>query len=57
MTDEAALQRIIRYNDFEHDPLSRQGCRDNPPFAPTNAPADRSDLADVSQRGGEGAGL
>jgi hypothetical protein len=47
--NESGLARIIRYNDFEHDPLSRQGCGQNPPYAPTNAIADRSDLALVSE--------
>lgn len=45
VVDEAGFRRIMRYNNFKHDPLSGQGCGVNPPYAPANAIADRSDLA------------
>lgn len=43
-TDEAAFRRLVRYNDFTHDPISRQGCTADPPFSAENAIAARDDL-------------
>ena len=44
MTDEAAFRRLVRYNNFTQDPISRQGCTGNPPFSAENAIAARDDL-------------
>jgi len=35
---------ILRYNDFKHDPDSRQGCGANPPYDAQEAIASRGDL-------------
>jgi hypothetical protein len=35
---------ILRYNDFKHDPDSRQGCGANPPYNAQEAIASRGDL-------------
>ena len=29
VTDEAAFRKLVRYNDFQHDPISRQVCHVN----------------------------
>lgn len=42
VTDLDAMQAIMRYNDFTHDPLSRCNC--TPPYSGENAIASRSDL-------------
>lgn len=47
VVDEATLRRIMRYNKFQTDPLSTQGCGAHPPSSATNAIADRSDLNDA----------
>ena len=39
-----AMKRIMRFNDFEHDPLSRCNC--TPPFDPGSAISARFDLGD-----------
>jgi hypothetical protein len=44
VADEAAFRRLVRYNDYTHDPISRQGCSGNPPFSAENAVAARDDL-------------
>lgn len=44
VVDLASMQRVIRYNEFKTDPLSRLGCGSSPPYSATNAIADRSDL-------------
>lgn len=51
-SDEAGVRRLIRYNDFEHDPLSTLGCGAHPPYSPVNAIADRSDLG-VKRKDGD----
>lgn len=45
MVDQAGFQRLIRYNDFTHDPLATQACEGrNPPYSAENAIAARDDL-------------
>lgn len=44
VVDLPSMQRVIRYNEFKTDPLSRLGCGSAPPYSATNAIADRSDL-------------
>ncbi len=44
VSNESAFQRLIRYNDYTHDPISRQGCTGNPPYSAENAIAARDDL-------------
>lgn len=41
---ELDFRRLIRYNDFTHDPFSRQACTGNPPYSAENAIAARDDL-------------
>jgi hypothetical protein len=43
VVDEASLVALMRYNSFQSDPLSVQGCADNVPSA-SNAIAERGDL-------------
>jgi Phospholipase B len=38
------MARIMRYNDYTQDPLSRMDCRKNPPYSATEAIASRGDL-------------
>jgi len=45
ITDLDGMRRVMRYNEFKTDPLSRLGCGSNPPYSPANAISDRSDLA------------
>jgi len=42
--DAAAFERLMRYNNFTEDPLSRQGCSGNPPSSAENAISARDDL-------------
>ncbi|GJP55433.1 hypothetical protein CLOM_g14382 [Closterium sp. NIES-68] len=42
VVDVASLQRLMRYNDFKHDPLSACNC--TPPYSAENAIAARGDL-------------
>ncbi|RYG55878.1 hypothetical protein EON66_04250 [archaeon] len=49
VVDEATLRALIRYNDFEHDPLAIQGCLDNKPSG-SNAIAERGDLTPKSYK-------
>ena len=44
VTDEAGFKKLMRYNDFQHDPLSTVGCGTSPPFSAENAIAARDDL-------------
>lgn len=45
VVDQAGFQRLIRYNDFQNDPLSTQACEGrNPPSSAENAIAARDDL-------------
>lgn len=44
VTDEAAFRALMRYNDFQHDPIATQGCGTNPPYSAENAIAARDDL-------------
>jgi hypothetical protein len=44
--DLEGMKRLIRFNEFKTDPLSRLGCGSHPPYSPTNAISDRSDLAE-----------
>jgi hypothetical protein len=53
VVDEASLRRIIRYNDFQKDPLSIQGCEDNVPSG-SNAISERGDLTDPNAVCGPG---
>jgi len=48
VVDEAGFRRLVRYNDFQHDPLSTQGCTGNPPSSAENAIAARDDLNPAS---------
>lgn len=45
ITDLEGMRRVMRWNEFKTDPLSRLGCGINPPYSPSNAISDRSDLA------------
>ncbi|RYG56039.1 hypothetical protein EON66_03850 [archaeon] len=47
VTDDASFKRLIRYNDFESDPLSTQGCT-QPPSSAENAIACRDDLNPIN---------
>jgi len=47
VTDEESLKRVIRYNDFQEDPVGMQGCQ-NPPGSASNAIAERGDLTPLS---------
>jgi hypothetical protein len=42
--DEQSVMALMRYNDFENDPLSRQACTGYPPSSAENAVAARDDL-------------
>lgn len=42
--DATGFQSLLRYNDFQNDPLSTQGCSGNPPYSAENAVAARDDL-------------
>lgn len=42
--DDASMERMLRYNDFEHDPISVMGCGQDPPYSAVNAIAARADL-------------
>jgi hypothetical protein len=44
----ADMQRIMRYNDYENDPLSTQGMIGWPPSSPINAISARGDLAPLN---------
>jgi Phospholipase B len=48
VVDEAGFRRLIRYNDFQHDPLATQACSGNPPYSAENAIAARDDLNPAS---------
>jgi len=42
--DEYSFRALMRYNDFQHDPLAAQGCDAWPPTSAENAVACRDDL-------------
>ncbi|XP_052256063.1 putative phospholipase B-like 2 isoform X2 [Dreissena polymorpha] len=42
VTDLASMQKLMRYNDFQHDPLARCNC--TPPYSAENAISARCDL-------------
>jgi len=42
VTDLATMQTMMRYNDFQHDPLARCAC--SPPYSGENGVSARSDL-------------
>ncbi|CAL8107538.1 unnamed protein product [Calicophoron daubneyi] len=44
VTDLATMYKLMRYNDFRHDPLSRCNC--TPPYTAENAISARNDLND-----------
>jgi len=44
VVDSTSYQRAMRYNDFENDPVGRQGCTNAP--SASNAIAERGDLTD-----------
>jgi hypothetical protein len=44
VTNEQEFQRLMRYNDYTHDPIATQGCSGNPPYSAENAVAARDDL-------------
>jgi hypothetical protein len=44
VANASAMGAILRYNDFKHDPDSRQGCGANPPYNAQEAIASRGDL-------------
>jgi len=44
VVDIASFQRLMRYNDYQHDPLGREGCGIDPPYSAVNAIAARADL-------------
>ncbi|KAK7087796.1 putative phospholipase B-like 2 isoform X2 [Littorina saxatilis] len=46
VTDIDSLTRLMRYNDYQHDPLSKCNC--TPPYSATNAISARNDLNPVS---------
>ena len=48
VTDVSSLYRLMRYNDFKNDPLSRCNC--SPPYSADNAIAARCDLNDPNGR-------
>ena len=50
VVDEASLRALMRYNDFQHDPLSTQGCQPGASSA-SNAIAERGDLTPAGARG------
>lgn len=44
VTDVPSMMRLMRYNNFKHDPLARCACK--PPYTGEYAIAARSDLSD-----------
>lgn len=44
VADLEGMKRLLRYNDFQHDPISTEGCGANPPYSAINAIAARADL-------------
>lgn len=44
VVDEPSMAAILRYNNFQNDPLGALFCGSNPPYSAMNAIADRSDL-------------
>lgn len=44
VVDGASMERLMRYNDFQHDPLAKIGCGSNPPFSAENGISARDDL-------------
>lgn len=41
---EDDFKALMRYNDYVHDPIARQGCGSHPPYSAENAIAARDDL-------------
>ena len=46
VTDMDSLYKLMRYNDYQHDPLAKCAC--SPPYSAINAISSRSDLNPVN---------
>lgn len=55
VNDTDSMATIMRYNDYQQDPFSREGCGVNPPSYPAEAVASRADLAPVNVRSANAA--
>lgn len=42
----SGMKRVMRFNDFQNDPISTMGCGSNPTHSAVNAISDRADLND-----------